>query len=273
MEIRTDEHTIDDAVEHLLILSDLHAHLPPLAVFDAYRDDLDAPSRVLFNGDLFYGGARPVEAARWVRRNAGELVTIGNHDEGMLLTRGDDTKPYTEPGARKRLGEDLLAFFRNRPHRLLIHWRGQRIVLMHGHRDRDANPSPFTATPDEQIETFGEPEADLFTMGHTHYPFVREIGGGLFANSGSMSLTILGVRFPDRVHAQSGEAHASADGDVRCSFLDVTESQRTLHVKIVRFEYDREATIRDLIEAGYPDVTGFRRLLATGMLDAGAHVP
>ena len=65
----------------------------------------------------------------------------------------------------------------------------------------------------------------------------------------------------------SGEAEIRFD--VRPSFLDVTETDGNLNVEIVRFDYDREAALRDLAEAGHPDVPAIRRLFETGIIAAG----
>ncbi len=265
--IRSEEHTIDDAVDHLLILSDLHAHLPPLAAFERVREGLSGTCRILFNGDLFYGGPKPLETAQWVFENAGELATIGNHDEGMLLDGDGDCNAYTEAGAYMRLSDELREYFRRRPHRLVVKWHGKRIVLMHGHRTMTGEMRSFMSTPTEQFTGFADPTADLFATGHTHDPFVRDCGDGIFANSGSMSLQILGVRFANRMHVQSGEAEIKFD--IRPSFLDVTEAEGNLKVEIVRFDYDREAALRNLTEAGHPDVPGIRRLFETGIIAAG----
>lgn len=270
VETRSQEHTIDDAVDHLLILSDLHAHLPPLAAFEQVRKGLNGgTSRVLFNGDLFYGGPKPLETAQWIFENAGELATVGNHDESMLLNDVGDGNgnAYTEAGAYMRLSDELREYFRQRPHRLVVKWRGKRIVLMHGHRTMNGEMKSFMSTPTEQFAAFADPAADLFVAGHTHNPFVRDRDDGIFANSGSMSLQILGVRLTNRMHVQSGEAEI--EPDVHPSFLDVTEAEGNLNVKIVRFDYDREAALRDLVEAGHSNVPGIRRIFETGIIAAG----
>jgi predicted phosphodiesterase len=264
--IRSQAHQLDDAIDRLLIVSDIHAHLPPLRAFDRLRAKLRGRSQVVFNGDLFFGGGRPAEAAEWVIENAGALGTIGNHDEGMLLGGERDDPAYTEAGAYRRLTAAQRDHFARLPHRLELTWRGRRIVLMHGHRTPDGQFGSWMATPERQIGDFLDPTADLCCTGHTHFPFRRREGSTLFANSGSMSLTILAVREAEGLHVQSGEDAVPPDADARPSFLSVTEGEAGLQVDVVRFEYDREAALADLEAAGFPDVEPIRRWMADGIL-------
>jgi len=264
--IRTQAYRLDDAIDRLLIVSDIHAHIPPLKAFDKLRKKLRGRSQVLFNGDLFFGGGRPAEAAAWVIANAGPYGTLGNHDEGMLLGGERDDPPYTEAGAYRRLTAEQRDYFAALPHRLELTWRDRRIVLMHGHRTPDGQFGSWMATPERQIGDFLDPTADLCCTGHTHFPFHRRMGGAQYANSGSMSLTILAVRQPEGLHVQSGEAELAPDADVRPSFLSVSECEAGLQVDVVRFEYDREAALADLRAAGFPDVEPIRRWMADGIL-------
>jgi protein phosphatase len=266
--IRSQALQLDDAVDRLLIVSDLHAHLPPLEAFHRLRAAMGGRPQVLFNGDLFFGGGRPADTAAWVIQNAGPFATIGNHDEGMLLGGERDDPPYTEAGAYRRLTAQQRDYFAGLPHRLEVGWRGRRIVLMHGHRTPEGRFGSWTATPERQVADFLDPSADLCCVGHTHFPFLRREGDAQFANSGSMSLTILAVQEAGGLHVQSGEPGLPKGADCRPSFLSVTEGRKGLTVKIVRFEYDREAALADLAAAGFPDIQPIRRWMGNGILGA-----
>lgn len=265
--IRSQTHQLDETYDRLLVVSDIHGHVLPIKQFDELRQAFGERSRIVFNGDLFSGGARPVEVTRWVRENAGDLATIGNHDEVMLQGADGDQPPYTEPGAYQRLDEEQRDYFRRLPHRLVLLWRGKRIVLMHGHLTPSGGPGSWQAVPDEQITNFADADADLCIVSHTHYAFVRRNIGRIFANSGTMCAPILGVQREDRLHVQSGAKALDPDEDRRCSFLAVSESGGHLEVQIIRFDYDRQAALQDMERAGNPSMAYFRKWLFEGILD------
>lgn len=263
--IRTRTRTLDDTLDRLIILSDIHAHLPPLKAFDQARLRLKGRNQVLFNGDLCFGGPRPAEAAVWLQDTVGELATLGNHDEGMLRGAQGEHPPYTERGAYLRLNEKQRDYFRQLPHRWIFSWRGKKIVLMHGHLTRDEKAGSWQAVPEEQIANFLDPTADLCVTGHTHYAFIRRVARTLFANCGSISAPILAVLNESGLHPQSGGKELTADDDPRSCFLSVTESGGSLDVEIIRFQDDREATLREMREAGHPRLELYTRWLTDGI--------
>lgn len=259
---------LDDAIERLIIVSDLHAHLPPLEALAACWAQRQGKSLVLFNGDLIFGGPHPAEVARWLMRTCGDLATLGNHDEGMLRGGAGEHPPFTEEGAFLRLSEEERKYFRALPRRLILRWRGKKIVLTHGHADpAKAEEVSWKATPEEQIDRFLDPSADLCASGHTHYAFVRRVRNTLYANSGSPSLPILAVMNKDGLHPQSGKKELGPDDDPRSTFLEVTVSGGKLDVAIVRFDYDRSAALSALEAVGHPHVNIIRRWLQDGILE------
>ncbi|MBI2441224.1 MAG: metallophosphoesterase family protein [Lentisphaerae bacterium] len=265
---RTITRRLDDQLDRLIILSDLHAHLPALTAFTECCAKLKGRSQVLFNGDLFFGGPNPAEAARWLMATAGALATLGNHDEGMLKGAQGEHPPYTEEGAFVRLNSEQRDYFRALPRRLILQWRGKKIVLVHGHADPTTGEEvSWQALPDEQIARFLDPSADLCATGHTHYAYVRQVGRTTFANSGSPSLPILAVLDKTGLRPQSGKKELGADDDPRSTFLEVTESAGRLNVEIVRFDYDRAAAARALEDLNHPRVSVIRRWLADGILE------
>ena len=266
--IRSACHQVDDSIERLLIISDIHSNLQPLLIFDELRKGLEGSYQLVFNGDLFSGGCRPVETAEWVIEHVGELATLGNHDEQMLRCTDvdDEHPPYSEPGAYQRLSAEQREFFQQLPHRLELDWRGKRIILMHGHVTMEGRNGSWMATPDQQIANFDEPGADLFVASHTHYAFVQQVGDGLFANTGTMCLPILGIETDDGLHVQSGREEIRPDDDRRTSFLSVTVEGGQLKAEIVRFDYDRESVLEEMKEEGRTDLELFRKWLSEGIV-------
>ena len=272
--IRSKTVNLDDDVERLLIVSDLHSHLEPLEAFEEVRAKFTDRARVLFNGDAFYGGPRPVESAEWIMANAGELATLGNHDVKMIETEatqaapGEPASPFTEAGAYTLLSESQREYFRNLTHRLDVHWHGHRIALMHGHVNVENKPVPWISSPSEQASNFAERDVDLFVLSHSHWPYEVSVEGMRVANTGSLSLTSVGViQDGGALHLQSGEHELADDGgDNRSSFLSVTETSGKLTVEIVRFDYDRHAALDDLERAGGTDLVFRRRWMLDGVM-------
>src|SRR5687768_8220689 len=234
--LRTHTHQLDDAIDRLIVVSDIHAHLQPAVALDEMRQRIGERHQIVFNGDLCFGGVRPAEVVQWVRAVAGPLATLGNHDEAMLTkTEADAAPPYTEAGAYQRLSGDERRYCRELPHRLILEWRTKRIVLMHGHVTPDGKPASWQATPEEQASLFDDESADLCLMGHTHYPYTLRRGHRQFANSGSMAAIILATVDGVAFRPQSGRPTLEPDADCRPSCLLVTHDPNDLVVEIARF--------------------------------------
>ena len=82
--LRTVESEVDDDVERVIVVSDIHGIYQSLEAFDAIYSNLGGPNLVIFNGDFCFPGNRPVEVFHWIRRMAGENFVLGNHDEDAL---------------------------------------------------------------------------------------------------------------------------------------------------------------------------------------------
>lgn len=268
--IHSASHRLDDGIEQLIVVSDIHGHTHPLQSIDKILAGIDAKTQVIFNGDMFYGGPWPLQVLEWVMTNAGELATMGNHDEATLLCEASIAKkepPFTEAGTYQLLSEAQIRYIGNRPHRLELKWRGKQIVLMHGHITPDGAHGSWRASPDQQAAVFSSPGSDVCLLGHTHYAFVGRYNGSLLANSGSVSVPIIAVKRSDGLHAQSGRPDLDSSDDNRSSFIRITESNSELSVEVVRFDYDREAALADMVRAGHPEMDRQRRWMASGILE------
>ena len=254
--IRSARHQLDDSIDRLLIVSDIHGFVRPLEVLDALRAAMDGRSQIVFNGDMCTPGLWPAEAMQWTRRQAGELAVLGNHDEAVLQGAEvgylRDYPQLTEAGTDQRLIDQAGDYMQRLPHRLVLSWRGKRIVLMHGHINADGRAVSWRASPEEQSAHFVESDADLCIMSHTHYAYVRQHAGAICANTGSMSLPFIGVQDEHGLYLHSGKAEIGPDDDVRCSFLVVTAPDGELQVEIVRFDYDRQAELQDHLQTSSP---------------------
>lgn len=271
--MRTVTADLDDAIERLAVISDLHAHLEPLQVFDGIRGRWPGRHQVIVNGDLVMTGLEPAETVAWVQRNAVGLATCGNHDLGMLKGATVKHPAYTEAGAYVRLSEAQREFVRGLPERLELHWRGFTIRVCHGHMTPEGADSSWRAPPRQLWERFGAPGADVTCLGHTHFAFVLERDGRRVANSGAASYPILSVREKGgALHPQSGGDPALETADARCSFLLLEERAGRLDVRVERFDYDRAALIRRYEALGLPDLNYRRTILQTGVVDQNLDV-
>jgi predicted phosphodiesterase len=122
----------DDALERMLIVSDLRAYAEPIEAFDKVRAGYEEMTQVVAAGDIFLGGVDPAECVDWVCANAGEFSVLGNHDQGALAGSGGGNPPYTEPGACRRLNASQLRYLRGLPPALEVRWRGKRLRILHG---------------------------------------------------------------------------------------------------------------------------------------------
>lgn len=268
--ITSASHRLDDGIEQLVVISDVHGHLQPLQLIDEILAGYDRKTQVIFNGDMFYGGPWPINVLEWVMKNAGELATLGNHDEAMLRCEASISKkepPFTEAGTYQLLSEAQLEYIGNRPHRLELNWRGKRIVLMHGHITPDGAHGSWRSSPDQQAAVFVARGPDAYLLGHTHYAFVGQYSGSFLANSGSVSVPIVAVKSGDGLHAQSGRSGLDSSDDRRSSFIRISESKSELSVELVRFDYDRDAALADMERAGHPEMDRQRRWMASGILE------
>lgn len=210
------------------IVSDIHGNFAP---FEAVLEDLAAvaPERVVFGGDLIFGGPRAVECLDRVRELSWPGV-MGNTDQILV-------DPQTTPPAlrellrarqdrhREQLGPDRLRWLGT----LAPQWRdGARLAVVHA-VPGDLWPVVFEDDEASQAQsTFGPLGAALAVYGHIHRPYVRPLEGFVLANSGSVG--------------------SPFDGDRRASYLLVDDGIPTVR----RVEYDRERELADLAAVGMP---------------------
>ena len=76
-------------------------------------------------------------------------------------------------------------------------------------------------------------DCDVLVFGHTHQPWVREYGGVLFVNCGSVG--------------------KPKDGDPRASFALLGPASGDVRVTIERVDYDAEAVAAEMRRVGLPD--------------------
>ena len=106
------------------------------------------------------------------------------------------------------------------------------VHLVHG-SPRKVNEYLFEDKPASLYERLARAETEgVLTFGHTHKPWVREHGGVLFVNCGSVG--------------------KPKDGDPRGAFAVLRATGDGVNVTIERVAYDAEAVAREVAAAGLP---------------------
>jgi putative phosphoesterase len=213
----------------ILVVADIHANWPALQAVAAEPHDV-----CLCLGDLVDYALEPAPCIDWVRAHAHHAVR-GNHDHGVaqnIAVSGRNGFKYltgvTRPLTRERLGEDDLRYLSRMPVTRMVTLDNTRFLLVH-------------ATPRDPLDEYGPPdpefwarrlqnvEADVVCVGHTHQPYVLEVGDKLVINPGSVG--------------------QPRDGDPRASCA-VIEGYT---VDLRRMEYPVEETIATVQASALPE--------------------
>jgi len=213
----------------ILLLADIHAN------WAALRTVLAEPHDVcVVLGDLVDYGPDPAPVVEWARHHAKHVIR-GNHDhnaaQNVVNANGTGFRylsNVTRQLSRDRLGEADLRYLSTLPVTRMVTFDEKRFFLVH-------------ATPRDPLDEYGPPEvefwqrrlqqveADVVCVGHTHIPYVLEVGNKLVINPGSVG--------------------QPRDGDPRASYA-VLEG---FSVELKRAEYPVEETVEGLHAANLPD--------------------
>ncbi len=213
----------------ILVLADIHANWPALQAVAAEPFDL-----CLCVGDLVDYGLEPSPCLAWVRDKVQHLVR-GNHDHGVaqnVVINGRAGFKYltgaTRPLTRERLSESELRFLSRIPVTRSVTLENTRYLLVHA-TPRD--PLDEYAVPDVDFwaRRLQNVEADVVCVGHTHQPYVLEVGDKLVINPGSVG--------------------QPRDGDPRASYAVIEDYT----VDLKRIEYPVEDTLASIHASSLPD--------------------
>lgn len=210
----------------ILIIADIHANWSALSAISERFD------RCLVVGDIVEYGANPVPCVDWVR-DCADLCVRGNHDHAVAqrVRPRSASNGFRGLAAATRehhwrvLGEDRLRYLARLP------VTGRRVLgdtafhLVHG-TPRD--PLDEYLGPDEEAwrARLQRVEADIVCVGHTHIPYVLDLGHVRVVNPGSVG--------------------QPRDGKPSGSYAIVEDGR----IELKRVEYDPEPEITALREAG-----------------------
>jgi putative phosphoesterase len=228
--------------EAIAVITDIHANLPALEAALGRIEELGI-ERVYCGGDLVGYGPHPNEVCRLIEERG--LPTIyGNYDYAIARDMDDCGCAYVTQHDRE-LGQRSIdwtlahttqpakEFMRELRFDLRFNVGDSQLHLVHG-SPRRVNEYLFEDKPASLYERLATAEdGDTLVFGHTHKPWVREHGGVLFVNCGSVG--------------------KPKDGDPRAAFAVLRPSTRHPDVTIERVAYDAEAVARQVAAAGLPE--------------------
>jgi putative phosphoesterase len=227
--------------DSVAVITDVHANLPALEAALRRIEELGI-ERVYCGGDLVGYGPHPNEVCRLIEDRA--IPTIyGNYDYAIARDLDDCGCAYVNQHDRE-LGQKSVEwtlahtdqrskdFMRELPFDLRFAVGERSVHLVHG-SPRKVNEYLFEDKPPSLYERLaGAEDADTLVFGHTHKPWVREYGGVLFVNCGSVG--------------------KPKDGDPRAAFAVLRPGARHAEVTIERVGYDADAVAREVAAAGLP---------------------
>lgn len=229
-------------MERVAVITDIHANLPALEAALGWIDE-SGIDQVYCGGDLVGYGSRPNEVCRLIEER--EIPTIhGNYDWAIARDEEDCGCAYIDKHDREigQLSVDwTLAntdrrskdFMRELPFDLRFDLGGRRVRLVHG-SPRKVNEYLFEDKPQKTFERIAAgADCDVLVFGHTHKPWVREYGGVLFVNCGSVG--------------------KPKDGDPRAGFAVLSDDRGGIEVEIPRVEYPADAVAAEMRRAGLPE--------------------
>jgi putative phosphoesterase len=223
------------------VITDIHGNVPALEAALRRIEQLGVED-VYCGGDLVGYGPRPNDICRTIAER-GIPTIYGNYDYAIARDLDDCGCFYPTPKDRE-IGQGSVAwtlehtderskrFMRDLPFDLRFELASRRVRLVHG-SPRKVNEYLLEDRPARSFERIAQlADCDLLLFGHTHKPWVREYGGVLFVNCGSVG--------------------KPKDGDPRGSFAVLTASDGAVSVSIERVEYDARAVAQEIREAGLP---------------------
>jgi putative phosphoesterase len=175
----------EEGLMKIAIISDLHGN------YAALRELPDGYDELWVLGDLVTYGPEPSAVVDSVKAKS-SVVIRGNHDHSV----GYDVDPRCTPRYQKMadltrrytasvLKKEQKEFLRELPLKLEIQRQRTRFYLCHA-KPSDPLYGYCPEQSDEWIREMERIQADVLLVGHTHTPFIRQIGNRLVVNPGSL---------------------------------------------------------------------------------------
>lgn len=210
------------------VLSDIHANLVAL---DAVLAEMPAVDGVVCAGDVVGYNPWPAECVERVR-DEGMPCVMGNHDRKVALGENYRANEMARAGislAQEALSAEQLEWLRALPEKTRA--ADGRVKVVHGH---PADPDRYTYPESFSQDLLGD--EDALVMGHTHVQHHEVYDAGIVVNPGSVG--------------------QPRDSDPRAAYAVVDLD--TMTVEEHRVDYDVDAVVDAISDAGLPSATGER---------------
>jgi putative phosphoesterase len=208
----------------ILLLADIHANWPALAAISEPFD------QCLVLGDLVDYGLEPTPCIEWARKNASHVIR-GNHDHGVaqqVRVNGKAGFKYltavTRPLTQERVSASDRRYLASLPVSKRLTLENTRFLLVHA-TPRDPLDEYAIADAEFWARRLADVDANVICVGHTHHPYVLEVGDKLVINPGSVG--------------------QPRDGDPRLSYAIIDNNR----VELKRLEYPVEDTVKSVLES------------------------
>lgn len=212
----------------ILVLADIHAN------WAALRSIQEPYDLCVCAGDLVDYGPDPAPCIAWARENC-RYVVRGNHDHCVaqrVETSGESGFRYlagvTRPEMLRLISEADRQYLAKLPLSLTFRADGLVYHLVHA-TPRDPLDEYLFGEKEVWERRLESTEADIVCVGHTHHPFVLELGNKRVLNPGSVG--------------------QPRDGDPRAAYAVIEDGR----IQLCRVEYPIEETIRSLDRLEIPE--------------------
>lgn len=121
-------------------------------------------------------------------RNMDAQILLGNHEAMLLGELPCDEKKEQIYGLKedlKGISHDNLAYIKTLSPQMHQIYNGKNILFVHGNPDNPLNG--YLYENDEKYD-WKQFEYDFVFMGHTHYPYIKQVGSTTYINVGSCGL-------------------------------------------------------------------------------------
>ncbi len=190
-------------LDRVAVITDVHANLPALTATLEAIEEMGI-SKLYCGGDLVGYGPHPNVVCRLIEDR--RIPTIyGNYDHAIARDLEDCGCAYVTQHDRE-LGQQSVEwtlantdqrskrFMHGLPFDLRFELGERRVRLVHG-SPRKVNEYLFEDKPARTFERIAAgADCDVLVFGHTHKPWVREYGGVLLVNCGSVGKPRTAIR-------------------------------------------------------------------------------
>ena len=225
----------------IAIISDVHGN------YEALRSLPDGYDELWVLGDLVNYGPEPGAVVDLVKVNSA-VVVRGNHDQSLgfdvdprcgarYQKMADITRRYTASVLKKEQRD----FLRRLPLKLELKRGDTRFYLCHA-KPSDPLYSYCEEQSEEWIKELDQVKAEVLLVGHTHIPFIRQIGNRVVVNPGSLG------------QPKNGQANACyaiwEDGAFQLKSFAYPVEMTVERVKALAFPREMEKDLITVLQSG-----------------------